>query len=130
MINFKETVLVLCLFFSGALCNANGVARTEKETKEERGTPIEVIKKAVYGSTDKSESIALSIDGHVLSVVFLEDLGQVTIDVSFASGGEVEASAIHTPNGVNFYIPNTGSYIVTFTLSNGDVYYGEFEVTD
>ena len=29
-----------------------------------------------------------------------------------------------------FYIPNTGSYVVTFTLPNGDQYYGEFEVTD
>ena len=34
------------------------------------------------------------------------------------------------PNGVMFYIPNTGSYVVTFTLPNGDQYYGEFEVTD
>ena len=50
--------------------------------------------------------------------------------MSYAAGGEVETTAIATPNGVNFYIPNTGSYIVTFTLPNGDVYYGEFEVTD
>ena len=26
--------------------------------------------------------------------------------------------------------PNTGSYVITFTLPNGDQYYGEFEVTD
>ena len=35
-----------------------------------------------------------------------------------------------TPNCVIFYITNTGSYIVTFFLPNGDEYYGEFEVTD
>jgi hypothetical protein len=35
-----------------------------------------------------------------------------------------------TPNGYQYYIPNTGDYIVTFTLENGDVYYGEFTVTD
>lgn len=27
-------------------------------------------------------------------------------------------------------IPAAGSYIVNFTLPNGDEYYGEFEVTD
>ena len=27
-------------------------------------------------------------------------------------------------------IPNTGDYIVTFTLPNGDEYYGEFTVTN
>ena len=42
----------------------------------------------------------------------------------------MDYNSIHTPNGVNFYIPNTGSYVVTFTLPNNDVYYGEFEVTD
>ena len=52
------------------------------------------------------------------------------IDISTAAGASVDYNSIHTPNGVNFYIPNTGSYIVTFTLPNNDVYYGEFEVTD
>ena len=84
---------------------------------------------SVYGSP-RTPSIQASIDGHYLSVVFLDDLGQVSVQVSYAAGGEVEATAVYTPNGVIFYIPNTGSYVVTFTLSNGDVYYGEFEVTD
>jgi hypothetical protein len=34
------------------------------------------------------------------------------------------------PNDLQIYIPNTGDYIVTFTLPNGDEYYGEFTVTD
>ena len=120
-------VLMLCLALSGALCYAHGVAVTENKTGK---GPILTKLKAHYGGTDKSESIVASIDGHTLSIVFLENLGQVVIEVSYASGGEVETSAIYTPNGVNYYIPNTGSYVVTFTLSNGDVYYGEFEVTD
>ena len=28
------------------------------------------------------------------------------------------------------YLPQTGDYIITFTLANGDEYYGEFTVTD
>lgn len=79
---------------------------------------------------DKSSSISASINGHSLSVVFTENLGQVSIEVSYASGGEVETSSIYTPSGVIIYIPYSGSYVVTFTLSNGDEYYGEFEVTE
>lgn len=79
---------------------------------------------------DKSSSISASINGHSLSVVFTENLGQVSIEVSYASGGEVETSSIYTPSGVIIYIPYSGSYIVTFTLPNGDEYYGEFEVTE
>ena len=77
---------------------------------------------------DKSSSISASINGHSLSVVFTENLGQVSIEVSYASGGEVETSSIYTPSGVIIYIPYSGSYVVTFTLPNGDEYYGEFEV--
>lgn len=80
---------------------------------------------------DKSSSISASINGHSLSVVFTENLGQVSVEVLYASSlGEVETTSVYTPSGVNVYIPNTGSYIVTITLPNGDEYYGEFEVTE
>ena len=127
MFKFKQTILMLCLLFSGALCYAHGEVKT---TEKEEGVPIAVKQAATSTGLGKGDSINASIDGHTLSIVFLENLGQVVIEVSYASGGEVETSAIYTPNGVNYYIPNTGSYVVTFTLSNGDVYYGEFEVTD
>jgi hypothetical protein len=42
MDNATTLVLMLCLFLLGALCYANGVARTEKEKRED-GKPIEVI---------------------------------------------------------------------------------------
>ena len=78
----------------------------------------------------KGSSIQASINGHILSVVFLENLGQVNIEVEAVGAGEAQFQSTPTPNGVDFYITYTGSYIVTFTLPNGDVYYGEFEVTD
>ena len=94
-------------------------------------SPIPIaIKGSIVQGIPKSNSIQATINKHLLSVVFLENLGEVTLEVTTATGWEVETSAIHTPNGVNFYIPNTGSYIVTFTLPDGDKYYGEFEVTD
>ena len=80
--------------------------------------------------TPKGSTIQASIDGHTLSVVFTENLGQVAVEVSSASGTLVHYTLTPTPNGVQVYIPDTGDFIVTFTLSNGDEYYGEFTVTD
>ena len=120
-------VLMLCLTLSGALCYANGVARTEKKGD---GTPSIVIIRAHYGGTDKSNSIVASINGNMLTVVFCENLGQVSVEIATDAGISVECLSALTPNGLQIYIPNAGNYIVTFTLPNGDVYYGEFTVTD
>lgn len=127
MFKFKETILMLCLLFSGALCYAHGEVKT---IEKEEGVPIAVKQAATSTGLGKGDSINASIDGHVLSVVFTQNLGQVTIDVSLVAGGEVETQSTPTPNGVIIYIPNSGSYVVTFTFPDGDIYYGEFEVTD
>ena len=128
MNKFKKTVLMLCLILSGALCYASGVAGTEN--KKVDGITIDVKEKAGYGGLDKSNTITPIINGHVLTVLFSENLGQVSVEVSLVGGGETQVESTPTPNGVIFYIPNAGSYVVTFTLSNGDVYYGEFTVDD
>lgn len=122
-----QMVLTLCLILSGALCYAHGVARTE--TKED-GAPSIVIIKSHHSGTDKSGSIVPSIYGHVLSVVFNDNLGQVAVEVSTAIGTPVDCLSVLTPNGLQVYIPNAGNYIVTFTLPDGDEYYGEFIVED
>ena len=96
------------------------------------GVPI-IIQKTMNHETPAKwevENISASIDGHTLTVVFTENLGQVAIEVSLVEGGEIETTTTYTPSGVIIYIPNSGSYVVTFTLPNGDEYYGEFEVTD
>lgn len=90
---------------------------------------IQVKEKNVQG-VPRSSSIQASIDGHVLTVVFLENLGQVSIEISRVPTGETQIQSTHTPDGVEFYIFSTGNFIVTFTLPNGDEYYGEFSVTD
>ena len=89
-----------------------------------------IIKQANVQGEPKDSSIQASINGHTLTIVFTESLGQVNIEVSAVSGGETQVESTPTPNGVLFYIYDTGSYIVTFTLPNGDEYYGEFEVMD
>ena len=116
---------MLGLILSGALCYANSAART----RSMEGEPL-IIRTAQHGGTDKSGSISASIDGHYLTVIFTENLGQVSIEVTTSMGVPVETLSMTTPNGRVFYIAATGGYIVNFTLSNGDEYYGEFTVTD
>ena len=121
--------LMLCLILSGAFCYANGEAKTENK-KEKDGTPIEVIEATTVSGLAKGNSIIPTINGHVLTVTFTENLGQVAVEVTTATGSPVDATSTITPNGIQFYIPLAGDYIVTFTLPNGDEYYGEFTVTD
>ena len=88
------------------------------------------IKASQVQGAPKTNSILASINGHVLTVTFSENLGDVQIDITTASGGAVSYGHVWTPNSYIAYIPNTGDYVVTITLGNGDEYYGEFEVTD
>ncbi len=128
MYKLKEMILMLCFILSGALCYANGEARIEKEQGE--GIPIEIIESGSCTGPSRGNSIIPTLNGHVLTVVFNENLGQVSVEVSTVSGASVQCLSVLTPNGLQVYIPNAGNYIVTFTLSNGDVYAGEFTVTD
>ena len=129
MYKLKQMILMLCFILSGALCYAHGVARTSNE-KDWVPIPIDITESTGASSSDKSSSIAPIIHGHVLSVTFTENLGQVSVEVATAAGASVQYTSVLTPNGLQIYIPNAGNYIVTFTLSNGDEYYGEFTVTD
>lgn len=121
--------LMLILLLSGALSYAHSEAKTENEKKGD-GVPIELTECTGVSSLDKSNAITPEINGHVLTVVFTENLGRVLVEVTTASGASVEYISVFTPNGLQIYIPNAGNYIVTFTLPNGDEYYGEFTVTD
>lgn len=99
-------------------------------TQTEDGYSHIQIKESQVQGVPKGSSIQASINDHTLSIVFLENLGQVQIEVQAVGNGEAQYQSTPTPNGVDFYITNTGNYIVYFILSNGDVYYGEFEVSD
>lgn len=129
MKKLTKMVLMFFLTFSGAFCYASGMAEQENK-KGNDGTPISVIEKASNTSSEKGNSIIATINGHVLNVVFTENLGQVAIEVTTAAGTPVENYWMATPNGIQTYLSQTGDYVITFTLPNGDEYYGEFTVTD
>ena len=129
MKKLTNMVLMLCLILSGAFCYANSTGGKGNE-KDGRPVSIELKESTGCGSSDRSSSINPIINGHVLTVVFTENLGQVSVEVATTSGVPVQCLSVLTPNGLQFYIPTAGNYIVTFTLPNGDVYAGEFTVTD
>ena len=128
MYKLKAMILMLCFILSGALCYAHGEARMENE--REKGILVEIKDSTGLSGLDKSNTITALINGHVLSVTFSENLGQVSVEVATVTGVSVQCLSVLTPNGLQVYIPNAGNYIVTFTLSNGDEYYGEFTVMD
>ncbi|MCQ2321147.1 MAG: DUF3244 domain-containing protein [Bacteroidales bacterium] len=121
-----KTVLMLMLFVSSA---AMGFAHGAEGTKQDEHDIIIILKTSHCG-VEKGESIHATLNGHSLVVSFSENLGQVVVEVETISGGNVQGLSMLTPNGMQFYIPFEGDYIITFTLPNGDEYYGEFTVTD
>ena len=125
MKKFKCIVLLLGIILPTAIGLANSGTTKEKDG----GCPV-VINKSKNTESDRSGSISASIDGHNLTIIFLANLGQVTIKVLDAYDVEIELMSTPTPTGQIIYIPLAGRYTVLFTLSDGDVYYGEFEVTD
>ena len=119
----KQFVLLLGLLFPAAWCGANSTLFFD-------GLGHIEIKEGVLQGAPKGSSIQASINGHALTVAFAENLGQVDIELTTASGTLMDCFAVQTPNGIILFIPNAGDYIITFTLPNGDVYYGEFTVTE
>lgn len=95
MIQFKKQILTLCLILFGACCYAIGARVTESQ--EKGGTPKLTIIKSHHAGSDKSGSISASINGHYLAVAFTENLGQVAVEITTASGTTVENYWSFTP---------------------------------
>ena len=123
--NLKQIVLLLGLILPAVWCNCN--ANNIRITDGYSDVPV---KEAKVQGMPKGATINASINGHTLMVTFSENLGQVQVEITTATGATVQCVGIQTPNGLQCYIPNVGDYVVTFTLPNGDEYYGEFTVTD
>ena len=122
-INLKQFVLLLGLLLPAVWCGANS-------TNSMDGLSHILIKEGNTHEAPKGSSIQATIDGHYLTVSFTENLGQVAIAITTDTGALVDCTSLLTPNGIQYYIPDAGDYIITFTLPNGDEYYGEFTVTE
>ena len=121
--SIKTIILLISLFLVTPWAQVKGTIVMD-------GHSHVLIKASRVEHAPKDSSIEATINGHVLTVTFLENLGNVQVEVSTATGGTVDLTDLWTPNSYIAYITNTGDYVVTITLGNGDEYYGEFEVTD
>lgn len=108
--NLKHVALLLGLLMPTAWCGANGTNALD-------GFSHILIKEGDVQSIPKGSTIQATIEGHLLSVVFTENLGQVAIEITTASGASVEYLWVHTPNGLQTYLPLNGDYVITFTLT-------------
>ena len=121
-INLKTIAMLICFLVPTAWNDVN---------TELTGDHSDVqIKEAKVQGTPRGSAINASLNGHTLTVVFTENLGEVAIEITTATGDSVRHLWTPTPNGYQTYISQCGDYIITFTLPNGDEYYGEFTVTD
>ena len=78
------------------------------------------------------EPILCSVDTDALyiSVSFLLDLGYVTIEVENTTTGEYASSVVNSAllYSILPFTGSSGNWRITFTLSSGDIYVGEFEI--
>lgn len=126
MAKLKTIILMFVMLSTTTFCYADLTAPNENGD----GTPIEIKQSVGNNSQDKGGSINTFINGHNLTITISQNIGEVSVIIASLSGTTVYNVSILTPTGQQFYIPSAGSYIITFTLPNGNEYYGEFEVTD
>ena len=115
--------MLLLLLFPPLWCGAN-------ENRIIDGQSTIFIRNGHVQGTPKGTTIQASIDGHYLTVTFTQNIGNVTMELDQSSGAIIFCNLVATTDCCQYYLPLTGDYILTFTLANGDEYYGEFSVTD
>lgn len=119
----KRFTFILVLLFLAA--EAQCISENDK---------IEIRKR--YADADsngsyRSNSISADIDGNLLSIYFLENVGIAHIVIS--RNGEVyidNENVFSTPHRASFIIADAGDYRMDITLNNGEQYYGCFSVTE
>lgn len=84
--SLKIITLLLGLSFPTLFCQAERINLTD-------GFSHINIKEAHVQGIPKGSSIQATIDGHYLTVVFTENLGQVAVEITTATGGYVQTES-------------------------------------
>ena len=117
---YKRIFLITCMLGMMGLSYANNYVAEDNLT----------VLASKNGGDDKGSSMTADINSNTLTVAFSQNLGEVTVEISTASGATIFCLSVQTPTGYQYFIPASGSYVVTFTLQNGNEYYAEFVISD
>ena len=101
-----------------------------KQKNVGEGVDVYHIHSSTYnGAEFRSESISADITGHVLTITFNEDVGIAHIIIRDSNGVYIDNdNVLSTPDHATFIINDGGYYRMDITLSNGEQYYGYFQV--
>ena len=90
---------------------------------------IEVYANTYNGLENRSQSISADITGHVLTITFNDNVGIAHIVIKDSNGIYIDSDNVYsTPECAVFIINDAGYYRMDITLSNGEQYYGYFQV--
>ena len=104
---------------------------TEAKQKNVRdGVDVYSIHSSTYnGSENRSQSISADITGHVLTITFNDNVGIAHIVIKDSNGVYIDRENVFsTPDYATVFINDAGYYRMDITLSNGEQYYGYFQV--
>ncbi len=77
----------------------------------------------------ESIPITANLDGNILRITIGSNVGITHIVIGNEDGtNTIHDNILSTPNMINIVVNQTGNHTLTITLSNGEQYYGYFQV--
>ena len=100
------------------------------EISSKEGIDVLGTKENTINSTEsRSETISADITGHTLTITFNDNVGIAHIVIKDSNGVYIDRENVFsTPDYATFIINDAGYYRMDITLSNGEQYYGYFQV--
>ena len=100
------------------------------EISSKEGIDVLGTKENTINSTEsRSETISADITGHTLTITFNDNVGIAHIVIKDSNGVYIDRDNVFsTPDHATFIINDAGYYRMDITLSNGEQYYGYFQV--
>ncbi|MBQ2906692.1 MAG: DUF3244 domain-containing protein [Bacteroidales bacterium] len=118
----KKILLFSILFLSFAIITEG----------KQAGEKIDVISghaTNTHGANSRFQTISADITGNVLTITFNDNVGIAHIVIKDSNGVYIgRDNVFSTPDYATFIINDAGYYRMDITLSNGEQYYGYFQV--
>ena len=101
-----------------------------KDISSKERVDVLVTKENTQNSSNyRSETISADITGHTLTITFNDNVGIAHIVIKDSNGVYIDNdNVLSTPDYATFIIDDAGYYRMDITLSNGEQYYGYFQV--